>query len=126
MFEKICTDESFAYLCDGVDSFPALAEHFWVGVVHESHEAGQQCACVNAVVQSCSREVAVEDGDGRLPQPRVCSSRGLQEIINDDSLADFILHREDHSLTVAQLLSKAIKDTFTPSTYSDSSSFPFQ
>lgn len=102
--ETICKDGSFVYLSDGVDGVPALAEHFWIGVVHEPHEAGQQRARVRAVVQSRSREVAVEDGDGRLSQPSVCSSRGLQEIVNDDSLANFILHREDHGLTVAQLL----------------------
>ncbi len=100
------TDEGIAYLCDGVDGVPALAQHLRVGVVHEPHEAGQKHARVCAVVQPCSREVPAEDGDGRLPQPSVCSSRGLQQILDDDSLADFILHREDHSLTVAQLLQR--------------------
>lgn len=95
-----------SYLGDGVDGVPALVQHFRIGVVEQPHEAGEQRASVSAVVEACSGEVSVQDSYGCLPQPRICSPRGLQEILDDDPLTNLILHGQNHSLTAAQLLQK--------------------
>lgn len=115
---------AFLYLCDGVDGVPALAQHLSVGVIHETHEPWQQCACVSAVVQPCAGEIAVKDGDGGLSEPSVRSSRRLQQIFNDDPLTHFILHWQNHRLTVAQFLNSS-ENTFILSVYWDLTSLLF-
>lgn len=47
---------------------------------------------MSAVVQAGAGEVSVEDGDGSLSEAGVGAPRGLQQVIDDDPLAHFILH----------------------------------
>ena len=95
-----------AHLSNGVDGVPALWQDIGVGVIQKADKAWQQSACMNAVVLAGASKVAIEDGDGGLSEPGVSSSRCLQQVFYDDSLSHFILHREDHRLTAAQLLNQ--------------------
>ena len=92
------------HLGDGVEGVPALQQDLGVGVVEQADEAREQVARVGAVVQAGAGEVAVEDGDGGLPEAGVGAPRGLQQVVYDDALAHLVLHREDHRLTALQLL----------------------
>lgn len=66
---------------------------------------------MHTVVQAGASEVSIENGDGSLSEAGVAASGGLQQVVNDDTLAHFILHREDHCLTIAQLLKQRETDT---------------
>ena len=74
----ICMLESHSlvYLGDGVDCVPALVEHFRIWVVEQTHEAGEQRAGVCAVVEACSGEVSIQDGNRSLSQSSVRPPRG--------------------------------------------------
>lgn len=65
---------------------------------------------MDAVVQARASKVGIQDRGGSLSEAGVGTARGLQQVLDDDPLAHFILHREDHSLAAAQFL-KATRGT---------------
>lgn len=81
-----------AHLGNGVDGVPALRQNLWVGVIEKADEARQQGTGMGTVIQAGTRKVSIEDGDSSLSEAGVSTSCGLQQVIYDDSLANFILH----------------------------------
>lgn len=59
---------------------------------------------MDAVVQARTSKVSIKDCDCSLSEPGIGTARGLQQVLNDDPLAHFILDGEDHCLTAAQFL----------------------
>lgn len=47
---------------------------------------------MGAVIEACASKVGIENCDGSLPEAGVRTARGLQQVLDDDPLAHFILN----------------------------------